>query len=269
MTTEILSGQLGELRAASTAAGGTALAATASAFISLPKGSYYIMMTARNFTTAVVAKVSLNPYLTILKVTDNMNTAPSDQSSAVQDANASTLIDMSEMPTLASGAFGLVGSHLPFRGCYLTMVGTNSAGTATMTVHYWNGTAWTDTSATDGTLSTRTLAQSGLVYWAVPSAWTPATLKSLYPHTPDTELTKLNYYWTRWSVSAALTDTSVTVSEWVAANRSTAYAELIANQSYEKRINLGRGGIGCVEALTDAGTGYLIVNVGTSRDGHF
>ena len=71
-------------------------------------------------------------------------------------------------------------------------------------------------------------------------------------------------------MSAALTDTSVTMNSLVAANRSTAYLELIAGQPWEERVQVGEiGGIGCIEAKVNAGTGNLIVNVATERGGEF
>ncbi len=267
MSTEIIAGQVGEIRAASTASGGTALSTTAT-YIQIPKGSHHIFITPRNFSGAAVAKFSFNPWLVVLKTTDNMATV-TDYSEYAQDASTSTSVDVSSLSTLANGAFLLVGSHLPIRGGYLDIDGTNGTGTATTSVYYWNGIAWADTSATDGTNSTRTFEVDGLVYWAMPTDWVATTLKARYPNTPTSDYTGLNYFWTRWSVSAALTDTSVTFDSMVAANRSTAYAELLSGQLFEERINRGLGGIGCVEGLTDAGTANLIVNVATVRDGRF
>ena len=268
MATEIIAGGVGELRAASTAAGGTALTTTAG-YIQLPKGTYHIYLTPRNFATAVVAKVAINPWLVILETNDAMATAPTDWSESAQDADAATDIDVSSFGTLANGDFLLIGSHLPFRGVYIDVDSTNSAGTASTSVYYWNGSAWADTTETDGTFSTMTFAQDGLVYWTVPTDWRATTLKTLYTSTPTSVYTGLNYYWTRWEVSAALTDASVTFNSMVAANRSITYAELLSGQCFEERVGRGLGGAGCVEALTDAGTANLIVNIATVRDGRF
>ena len=269
MTTETVAGQLGEFRAASTASGGTALTTTAT-YIQLPLKSNHIFITPRNFSTAVVARVILNPWLVVLKTTDNMITTPTDYSNAAQDASTSTDVDVSVLGALTDGDFLLVGSHLPFRGVYIDVDGTNAAGTATLNVHYWNG-AWADASDTDGTFSTMVFAQDGLVYWAVPATWKPESIVNLYPTmTTKTYYSDVPLYWTRWSVSVALTDTAITFNSMVAANRSTAYGELLSGQTLEERINHGEiGGIGCVEALTDAGTANLVVNVATLRDGRF
>ncbi len=269
MSSEVLSGQVGELRALSTAAGGTALTTTAG-YTQLPKGTYHLYVTPRNFSTAVVAKFCLNPWLVVLKTIVGMTSAPTDYSESAQDADTTTQIVLSSLPALADGGFLLIGSHLPFRGVRVEVDDSHPNGTtSTLVVYYPASGVWTDTSATDGTSSSsKTFAQDGLVYWTVPSGWTPATLKSLYPATPDSAYTNLNYYWTRWSVSAAL-DSDTLVEAMVAANRSTAYAELLAGQTFEERVTRGLGGIGCLEALTNAGTANLIVNGATVRDGKF
>lgn len=277
MATEVLAAGLGEMRAASTASGGSALTnavggttAASSGFIQLPLVSSHIFITPRNFATAVVVKVLLNPWLVVLKTTDNMITKPTDYSNAAQDADATTDIDVSELSTLANGDFLLVGSHLPIRGAYIAVGTTNSAGTAALDVFYWGGSVWVDASDTDNTFSTRVFAQSGLVTWTVPTPWPTATIRNLYPSmTAETYYRDVPLYWTRWSVDAALTDTTVSFDSMVAANRSTAYAELVSGQTLEERIQHGLGGIGCVEALTDAGTANLIVNVATQRGGRF
>lgn len=272
MAHEIVAGQFGDFRAYSTAAGGTALSTTP-VFISLPKSAYHILVTPRNFATAVVAQIAFSPTLVVLKTTDNMATAPTDYTSAVQDADSSTTAVFSSLGALTAYDFFLIGSYVPFRGVYVTVSTTNSLGTATMAVHYNKSGTWTDTTATDGTNSTMTLAQSGLVYWTVPTDWTPAMLKDLYPTVPAFAYSTLNYYWTRWSVSAALTDTTVTVSEMLAANRldgtTLKYGELLSGQSIEERITTGIGGISGIEAKTNAGTANLVVNVATVRGGKF
>lgn len=269
---EVWAGQLGELRAASTADGGTALTTTAT-YIQLPLKTGHVFITPRNLAGAVVAKVHLNPWLVVLKTTDNLAGPPVDYSEDAQDASTSTTVDVSSLSTLANGDFLLVGSHLPFRGVYIDVYGTNSAGTAALDVAYWNGVAWADITDTDGTFSTRVFAQDGLVYWTVPSAWKTSTLKNIYNPTweSDEGFERRSLYWTRWSVDAAITDTAVTFYSMVAANRDTShYAELLSGQRFEERIKHGEiGGIGCVEALTNAGTANLIVNIATTHDGRY
>lgn len=271
MTTEVIAAPLGELRAISTAGGGTALTTTATT-IGLPKGTKYLALTARNFATAVVAKIALTPFLFVLKTTDALVAAGNltDASDAVQDGDTSTTLSLNSLGTAAQGDFLYVGSHLPFRGCRVDVGNTNS-NASVLTVKYWDGNSWEDISDTDGTTSGgATFAQDGLVTWTIPADWAITTLiasadSALPPigvgvNTPD-------LYWTRWEVSAAL-DASVTVLELHALCRSTAYAELLAGQTLELTVSRGVGGVGAIEALTDAGTGNLIVNAGT-RTGRF
>lgn len=356
MATDILSGGVGEIRALSTADGGTALTTTAG-FIGIPLNVSHLYITPRNFATGAVAKFALNPYLAVLKTTDGMATLPTDYSANAQDCAAATLVTLSSLSTLANGDFLLVGAELPFRGVNVTMSADVNAGAATaLSVHYWKSdSTWADTSATDGTTAGgKAFAQSGLVYWTVPSDWMPVALDSIYtgasladgtgtftgstiylqpgantvtctaagtctitlptgatgmvrgsgsgggtmtvtsepvvlasgantvttsgtvgtivvtvnPKTPQTGITHEPLFWTRWSVSAAL-DSATTATSFHAANRSTAYAELLSGQVFEQRIKTGVGGIGCVEALMNAGTGNLVVNGAASRGGGF
>jgi hypothetical protein len=258
---EIWAGRLGEFRSISTADGGTALTTTAG-FIQIPPKANHIFITPRNFSTAVVAKFALNPWLTILHTVDTMATEPTDYSNILQDPADTSTLDLSEMAT--GTEFILVGSYIPFRGVYVDVTGTNSAGTATMGVSYSNSAiGWTAFSVTDGTNSTMTLAQDGLVYWTVPTTWVKQTFKELYPACPVNKFySDVPLYWTKWTPSVALTDTSITVVNMSAANRSTAYGELVSGQSFEERVECGKiGGLGCIEALTNAGTANLVVNV--------
>ena len=272
---EIWAGQLGELRAASTAGGGTSLTTTAT-YIQLPLKSNHIFITPRSFTaTTLVAKVTLNPWLVVLKTTDAMTTMPVDYSNAAQDASTSTDVTVTDLNTVANGDFLLVGSHLPFRGVYFDVDDANDAGTATVAVYYWNGNAWANTSATvTGIRSTMVWDKDGLAYWTVPSAWVVGRLVDIYPNI-DAETAKKTYatmplYWTRWGVDALLEADGVTFNSMVAANRSTAYAELLSGQCLEQRIKHGEiGGIGCVEALTAASTAKLLVNVSTVQGGRY
>ena len=262
---EIWAGELGELRCAS-ASKGTSLSTTA-AFIQLPPKTDHIFMTPRNFSTAVVARFLLNPWLTILWTDDSMKTVPTDYSNTMQDPADTSTLDLSEMET--GTEFILMGSTSPYRGVYVDVTGTNAAGTATMGVSYTNAAkGWTAYSVTDGTNSTMTLAQDGLVYWTVATDWTPIKLSDLYPSTAAQYYSKMPMYWTKWTPSVALTDTSITVVNLSSANRSTSYAELIEGQPLEQRVSCGKiGGLGCIEALTDAGTANLIVNVACRQEG--
>lgn len=264
---DAFAGPISAIRTASTAGGGTALTTTAGV-IAFPKGTRHLFLIPRNFATAVVVKFALNPWLVVLKTTDNLATI-TDYSSAAQDADAGTAVVLSSLNTAANGDYLYVGSHVPFRGVNVDVDAANG-NASVLTVNYWNGSAWTDASATDGTASGgATMAQDGNVTWTVPSDWAKASLATINSPTPPMGLAYRDepLYWTRWQVSAAL-DSSTTLNAMLALNRNTAnYGELPSGLSFETRISMGLGGVGCVEALTDAGTASLIVNVAVRLGG--
>lgn len=242
---------IGNSRLLSTAGGGTALTTT-DAFIAIPPGINAVTITPRNFATAVVAEVALNPFLSVIKTLDALGTAPVDYSEEAQDGDAATLVTLSSLPTLANGGAIYVGADDLFGGLQATVVSTNSGG-GTMAVHYWNGTAWTDISPTDNTTN---LNASGSVTWTVPTAWVAASLSSI--------LNRIwkpigrEQYWIRITTSVAY-DASVTLSSLYARNRYATQMELASGQVFQTAINRAQNG-GCIQAAVDAVTGNLIVN---------
>lgn len=268
MATESLSGPLGELRAASTAGGGTSLT-TSAVRVVLPLGTKWLSLTPRNFSTAVVAQFLTNPWLTVLKTTDAGATF-TDYSIEAQDGSTSTSVVLSSLDTLANGDALYVGSHVPFSGVAIDVDATNSTGSVTLEVKYRKSdNTWATITPTDGTASGgTTMAQDGSVTWTVPTDWITASLGDTGASTtvgtnPGGEL-----YWTRWAVDVAL-DASVTLDHMLSINRSTVYAELASGQSFEQSVTVGVGGIASVQAKADAGTANLIVNVGTRQNGRF
>lgn len=259
--TKISLGKGGEERIASVTKG---LACSATLAVQqFPRITERLTLTARTFaTSAVVVRLLFNPWLVVLKTTDNMITAPTDYSNVAQDNDTGTSVDVTDLNTRANGHFLLMGSHVQIRGAYFDVDSVNDAGTATVAIYYWNGSAWTNTSATvTGIRTTMVWDKDGLVYWTVPSAWQPATIRDLYPTMEaDTYYKDVPLYWTRWEVDVALTDTSVTFDRLYAANRSTDYMEIVDGQMISKDIHHGFLGTGCLEALTDTGTAQLQVN---------
>lgn len=263
---ESISAPLYEVRAASTAAGGTALTTTAS-LITIPKGSDWVSITPRNFATAVVAKLALNPRLTILKTVDSLLSVDSitDISDEAQDGDTTT-IDFGSFGTTAAGDYVYVGADVQFRGVAVD-VGTANTAANVITVEYWDGATWTDISDTDGTISAaKSLGQDGNITWTVPAVWKKTKLAEAVSSSVRDGLTNGNLYWTRWYWNNA-NAAGTTVLQIRALNRSTTYMELLSGQSYEQKI-VGDG-IACVEALTDAGTANLIVNVGAQWNERF
>lgn len=220
---------------------------------------------------AVVVKFNFNPYLTVFKSTDALVTQTNitDYSDNAQDNSTSTDVTLSSLDTLANGDALYVGSWTPFGGLTVDVDATNSTASV-LTVHYWNGSAWTDISATDGTDNAgATFGQDGSITWTVPAAWASVALQ-------DTATTIIRgvgiltapQYWVRLSVSAAL-DSSTTQNSIIAINRDTTYGEIPAGMSIEQGITVGPGGFYSITALTDAGSASLIVNCWTRQGQRF
>ena len=76
-------------------------------------------------------------------------------------------------------------------------------------------------------------------------------------------------YWTKWNWSHAM-DSTVTLYHMLGINESTAYAEVPASLGTGMRIHNGFGsnGVAGVEALTNAGTGNMLVTC-SALNGYF
>lgn len=262
MATETIAGPLGEVRAASTAGGGTALTSTA-ARIFLPPGTKQLELIPRNMAGATVVQWLPCPWLTVLKTTDLFATTLTDYSFPAQDNDtAAAGVDLSGLDTLANLDALYVGCNVPFSGVAVDVDSTNS-NASVLTVTYWNGTTWTDTSATDGTTTGgATFGQDGNVTWTVPTAWTSVKLKDAVTTAKKFQgVLSEELFWTRWVVSAAL-DASTTADSMVAIPRSTVYSEIPAGMMFTEAVTVGptKEGISAIQAKTDAGTANLIVN---------
>lgn len=283
-----IDGFLGEVRAASTAGGGQALATTLSATngtIFLPIGTRWFSITPRNFSTAVVAKIRFGPWADVLVTNDNHATF-TDYSDAAQDAETTNDVVAGAMKTLANGGALYVGASVPFSGAWVD-VGSANAVVSALTASYWNGRAWVSLSATDNTASgSATFAVDGTVTWTVPSTvgasplWQPDSFDHILDTTgfssraaiysfgpsgsgvvPPQGTTHTDpQYWTQWKVSAQLT-AGTSFDKFGVQNRSATYMELVSGQAFDEYIPSMRGGpVAWIEAITDAGTGNLIVN---------
>ena len=267
-----------EQRAASTAGGGTALSTTL-ALISIPINSKYLSLTPRNFVTAVVAQYILNPFLTVIATTDALggtaehgftDTIEPTSLSEFQTQNVSDEMQdgdtedfaIDSFDTAANDNFIYVGSPMPFRGVAVDLNNKNDVASV-LTVNYWNGGAWTAVaSQSDGTdVSGDTFKQDGNVTWTVPTGWKKDSLLNIGDTTVQESLFATGLYWTRWEVSVALDTTDLVQMRPL--NRSTAYAELLEGQ--EREMSLHDREYACVEALVNAGTGAIIVNVDAVR----
>ena len=269
--------KLGDLRAASTADGGTALSTTVTGaadlntglgLTTIPFGSDYMSITPRNFSGAAVVKYSLNPFLTIFWTDDSGGTV-TDISDEMQDGD-STDSAIDNLPTLANGGAMYVGSPEQFRGVAVEVGADPNATSSDLTVSYWrSGGSWQDASDTDTTDTGASFAVDGTVLWSIPSDWSRAPLSAIgaqigsgfeftLPSNDTPEFTT-PLYWTRWEWSAAM-DSSTDIIQMLALNRSTAPAEYLTGQAVE--FMLGKREIGNVQGSTNAGTANLLINVG-------
>jgi len=233
-------------------------------------------MTPRNFSTAVVYRYTWCPYLVVLKTHDNLATRPFDYSEVAQDGSTATSVDLSALPALADGGEVWVGSKVRFRGAHIDVDAAN--GTANnLTVHYptAGSLTLTDISDTDNTDTGASLAVDGTVTWTVPAAWTLATLREIAnANSLDISSASFRYadekmFWTRWSWNVAM-DAATTLDHLLGLNESTAYAEEVVGVASAERVHVGLGlnGISGIEALTDAGTGNILLNC-YSLQGYF
>jgi hypothetical protein len=97
------------------------------------------------------------------------------------------------------------------------------------------------------------------VTWTVPSDWIKAKAGVIYNDAPTFPHAQRELFWTRFHVTSVL-DAAVTLNSITSLNKSTKYAELVTGVPLETGVHRGPSGIGCIEALTDAGTAKLIVN---------
>jgi hypothetical protein len=271
-TVNVIPVDLTELRAASTASGGTALTATL-ALVPIPYGSDYMSITPRNFSGAAVVRYLLNPYLTIFFTTD-AGVTTSDISDEMQDGDT-TDVNIDDFPITGTGFFYL-GSPIQFRGVKVDIGTGNNDDAAALTVKFWDGGVWVDLSTahnlSDGTdVGGDSFFQDGDVTWDVPTVWTKETIDRIGDTLPSERVSfvpsrSTPMYWTRWEWSAAL-DSDTDVAGMQALNRVTTYAEYLEGQAVEIRLLDRR--FASVEALTDAGTANLLVNVGTLPGSEF
>lgn len=266
-----------ELRSPGFTSGGLAGTTTVKT-VGLPPGTKNISVTAHNLSTATVAQFMVNPWLTVLKTADAGATW-TDYSEVAQNDNADSGIVLSSLNTLANGDALFIGSHVPFRGVQTDIEDTNDTASV-LTISYWNGSAWADTSNSDGTdVAGDTLKQDGANTWTVPAAWSAASLDTIFATAGENfkgtyvkPVAGINIYvapqyWTRWEVSVAL-DSSVTAHQMHSLNRSVSYAQISTTHTHEQAIHRGRGGIGSIEYRTDAGTADVNITAG-SGSGYF
>jgi hypothetical protein len=268
MATFVLDGPLGEI-GSPVAAAGLSLSTTA-AFSPIPDGTQHLIIEGRNYSTAVVALVKLNPYLVVLRTQDAGATA-TDYSKNAQDGDTATDVTLSSQGTAAQGDFLYVGAHLPFRGVAVDVDAANATASV-ITVNYRksDGT-WADTSDTDGTASGgASLAVDGNITWTVPTDWVKTTLAAADGVSSAVAHANTPLYWTRWEFSGGL-DSSTTLNSMLAMSRAKVSVgmQLTSGRVLALQVLKDVGGFGAIEAVTDAGTASLLVNCAAAAGGSF
>jgi hypothetical protein len=264
--------------ASAPASGGTAITAATLVHVFIVDGTTMTQVQGRNYSTAVVVEFNTCPYMSFLMTTDSLATV-TDGSANLQDGSTSTSFALSSLPTLANGGSLYVGSPRPFRGVKFDVDAVNGTTNAT-SVEYWNGSAWTGLSESDGTASGgKSFAQDGSMTWTMPAtgAWVKDTLHDIWvagslPANPVGVVASKHHvaqYWTRWHANAAM-DSETTVLTALALPGLAATnngAQLVAGQVVDIYAPKDVGGIAGIEADCDAGSASLIVNCAAGAGG--
>jgi len=232
---------------------------TTRAHIAIPAGIRNIVATPNTFVTGVVAQISLNPFIHIIKTTDAMATNPTDYAEQAQDGATGTLVTFSSQPTLANGGAIYVGAVIPFGGMNIIVV-NGSGGAGAMAVTYWDGTTWSNITPTDGTTN---MNASGDITWAIPAASTPwiaAPLQQILGlGLPRGPIPSGDLYWVRIATSAAYDATTTLSAMYSISQYANAVTELPTGVPFPTEVIRPFNG-GNLQAIMNAGTGLLLVN---------
>jgi len=102
---------------------------------------------------------------------------------------------------VATDDFIYIGVDVPFRGVYVNVVNANSTASV-LSAFYWDGSAWTGLTETDGTASAgATLAIDNVITWTVPTDWAKTIVNGSGP-----------LYWVRMNSSGG-TDSATSLAE--------------------------------------------------------
>lgn len=112
-----------------------------------------------------------------LKTTDSAATF-TDYTTQATDRVAATVADLSSLDTAANGDYWYLASKHKFAGATVDILAGNTTASV-LTGYYWNGTAWTLITVTDGTIvaTGKCLGQDGNLTWTVPTgtSWARTT----------------------------------------------------------------------------------------------
>ena len=165
-------------------------------------------------------------------------TANVNAADELQDKDTTTALTLNSM---TANDYVYIGLDVPCVGFY-TDVGNTNTNASAMTVNYYNGSAWTDVTATDGTsASSKTFAQDGAITWTEPSDEVKTTVNGV------------EMYWYQIAVDATL-DSSVTVLQMQAlSRRGVSYLEALVL----KTIELNKEATAGLELNVASSTGTL------------
>ena len=133
-----------------------------------------------------------------MRKTVNSGAAYTNYTTEVSDASTATGAALGALDTIANGDWFHISYTSKFLGIKVTMGTDVNTNAATLTAKYYNGNAWAAVTIFDGTaVSGKTLAQSGYIWLAIPTAWEISD--EALTHTPTFQL--------QFGVSAALSAT--------------------------------------------------------------
>jgi len=219
--------------------GGSLSLSTTPAAIQAP-----LTCTAVSMFAAAAFRVGLNHRLKgVLRTDDDEDTYTNYTQEAI-DADAATLVDLSDLDTAANEGYFYVGFPLAAAptatGLAVDVVSVN--GTAsTLTAKYYSGEGWATLTITDGTKSgSTTLAQDGNITWtALTAGWI------------EKQIAGITACWIRFQVSAAM-DSATTIGSISLLTGEKGYFQ--ANTVYDFALHPD---IGTIESSVDTSTSTL------------
>lgn len=139
-----------------------------------------------------------------------------------------------------------IGCEEQFGGVYVDMTASVNANAAVIDAEYWNGSAWTDLTETDGTASGGAMfAQDGAITWTVPTDWATTTVNK----SPQ-------LFFVRIKAGAALS-ADVEIADMHTLNEDTNRGYFEAGMAYQFSLNIDK--VGAFEVVLASGTDTLNV----------
>lgn len=173
----------------------------------IPPGFNTLELEAPSSTIEAIT-VAFGPKLKRLYYYDASTERWSEYTAEATDRNTGSTIPMGAQQT-ADRLY--VGCTAKPEGFSIDVGTVNGAGTANSVWEYPNVDTWTNLSATDGTDSTMTFDQDGLVTWTMPTTpWQAKTLREVAGETAQAPVTE-KLFWVRQRPDVALTTDPITL----------------------------------------------------------